>query len=276
MIKSYAKINLSLSVIKKLRSNLHNIESLIAFIDLYDKIYIKETFGKNHKIKFYGKFAKKIPRENTVFNLLKELDKKKLLNKKYQINIYKKIPLESGMGGGSMNAASILKYLVDKKKININSKNLKSLTKKIGSDVILGMHNKSIIFTKDKVIRLKKKINLYMVILKPNFGCSTKKIYSKIKKYSKSNLNRLKKKYGNLKYLKNLNNDLEKVAINLYPKLYIYKEYMLKLPMVSFVRMTGSGSSIIGYFTSKKASINASKILKKKFKNYLCISSKTI
>ena len=276
MIKSYAKINLSLSVIKKLRSNLHNIESLIAFIDLYDKIYIKETFGKNHKIKFYGKFAKKIPRENTVFNLLKELDKKKLLNKKYQINIYKKIPLESGMGGGSMNAASILKYLVDKKKININSKNLKSLTKKIGSDVILGMHNKSIIFTKDKVIRLKKKINLYLVILKPNFGCSTKKIYSKIKKYSKSNLNRLKKKYGNLKYLKNLNNDLEKVAINLYPKLYIYKEYMLKLPMVSFVRMTGSGSSIIGYFTSKKASINASKILKKKFKNYLCISSKTI
>ncbi len=115
-----------------------------------------------------------------------------------------------------------------------------------------------------------------MVILKPNFGCSTKKIYSKVKKYSKSNLNRLKKKYRNLKYLKNLNNDLEKVAINLYPKLHIYKEYMLKLPMVSFVRMTGSGSSIIGYFTSKKASINASKILKKKFKNYLCISSKTI
>ena len=175
-----------------------------------------------------------------------------------------------------MNAASILKYLVDKKKININSKNLKSLTKKIGSDVIVGMYNKPIIFSKDEVIRLKKKINLYLVILKPNFGCSTKKIYSKVKKYSKSNLNRLKKKYRNLKYLKNLNNDLEKVAINLYPKLYIYKEYMLKLPMVSFVRMTGSGSSIIGYFTSKKASINASKILKKKFKNYLCISSKTI
>tara|TARA_B100000287_G_scaffold361199_1_gene353883 strand:- start:336 stop:1166 length:831 start_codon:yes stop_codon:yes gene_type:complete len=276
MIKSYAKINLSLSVIKKLRLNLHNIESLITFIDLYDKIYIKEIFGKNHKIKFYGKFAKKIPRENTIFNLLKELDKKKLLNKKYQINIHKKIPLESGMGGGSMNAASILKYLVDKKKININSKNLKSLTKKIGSDVIVGMYNKPIIFSKDEVIRLKKKINLYLVILKPNFGCSTKKIYSKVKKYSKSNLNRLKKKYRNLKYLKNLNNDLEKVAINLYPKLYIYKEYMLKLPMVSFVRMTGSGSSIIGYFTSKKASINASKILKKKFKNYLCISSKTI
>ncbi len=158
MIKSYAKINLSLSVIKKLRLNLHNIESLITFIDLYDKIYIKEIFGKNHKIKFYGKFAKKIPRENTIFNLLKELDKKKLLNKKYQINIHKKIPLESGMGGGSMNAASILKYLVDKKKININSKNLKSLTKKIGSDVIVGMYNKPIIFSKDEVIRLKKKL----------------------------------------------------------------------------------------------------------------------
>ena len=46
--------------------------------------------------------------------------------------------------------------------------------------------------------------------------------------------------------------------------------------MVLFARMTGSGSSLIGYFNSKKASINAAKILKKKFKNNLCISSKTI
>ena len=43
---------------RKLRSNLHNIESLIAFIDLHDKIYIKETFGKNHKIKFMENLKK--------------------------------------------------------------------------------------------------------------------------------------------------------------------------------------------------------------------------
>ena len=275
IIKSNAKINLALNIIGK-SEKLHKIESLIAFIEFHDLILIKKIKSKDHRIIFNGRFSKNINSINTVSKLLKILEKKKLIHQKYLIKITKNIPQKSGLGGGSMNAASILKYLVDKKKININSKHLKSLTKKIGSDVILGMHNKSIIFTKDKVIRLKKKINLYLVILKPNFGCSTKKIYSKVKIYSKSNLNRLKKKYRNLKYLKNLNNDLEKVAINLYPKLYIYKEYMLKLPMVSFVRMTGSGSSIIGYFTSKKASINASKILKKKFKNYLCISSKTI
>ena len=51
---------------------------------------------------------------------------------------------------------------------------------------------------------------------------------------------------------------------------------MLGLPKVLFVRMTGSGSSIIGYFKSKKASINAAKILKKKYRNYWCILSKTI
>ncbi len=67
MIKSYAKINLSLSVIKKLRLNLHNIESLITFIDLHDKIYIKEIFGKNHKIKFYGKFQKKYQLKKKIF-----------------------------------------------------------------------------------------------------------------------------------------------------------------------------------------------------------------
>ena len=60
-----------------------------------------------------------------------------------------------------------------------------------------------------------------------------------------------------------------------YP-LSIIKKNMLNLPSVKFVRMTGSGSSIIGYFNSKKASLNAAKILKKIYKNYWCILSKTI
>lgn len=276
MIKSYAKINLSLSVVNKINKNLHGVQSLISFIDLYDKILIKEIFAKDHKIIFYGKFKKLIPIQNTVFKLLEELDKKKLLKKKYQIKIYKKIPLESGMGGGSMNASSILKYFIEKNKLRINKKNLKKLTQKIGSDVIVGMYNKPVILSKNEIITLKKKFNFYLVLFKPNFGCSTKKIYKNVKTYSKPALQILKKNFNNVKYLKSLNNDLEKVAFNLYPKLHTYKKYMLKLPKVSFVRMTGSGSTIIGYFTSKKGSINASKILKKKFKNNLCILSKTI
>ena len=77
-IKSYAKINLSLNVLGKLKSNLHKIESLVSFLTLSDDIFIKKIKSKNHKVKFFGKFSKKISKNNnTIVNLLKILEDKK-------------------------------------------------------------------------------------------------------------------------------------------------------------------------------------------------------
>ena len=171
-----------------------------------------------------------------------------------------------------MNAASILKYLVDKKKININIKHLKSLSKKIGSDVIVGMYNKPIIFSKDEVIRLKKKINLYLVILKPNFGCSTKKIYSKVKKYSKP-LKNIKNKLNNLGSLKN---DLQDIVIKKYPELKKPIEFLENQPGINFVKMTGSGSCFVAYSKSRNSIINSFKKFRKNYPKYWSVLSKTI
>ena len=108
-IKSYAKINISLGVLGKLNSKLHRIESLISFIDLYDEIFISEIKQNKHKVIFYGKFSNKIPLKNTITQLLNILDGSNFLEKKkYLIKVNKKIPIKSGMGGGSMNASSIL------------------------------------------------------------------------------------------------------------------------------------------------------------------------
>ena len=114
-IKSYAKINLALNVVGK-TSNLHKIESIISFVDLHDDIMIKEIKSKKHYISFNGKFSKNIPKKNTISYLLQILEKKNLLkNKKFKIKIKKKIPSKAGLGGGSMNAANVLKYFLKKK-----------------------------------------------------------------------------------------------------------------------------------------------------------------
>ena len=124
-LNSWAKVNLSLNVIKRLSNKYHNIESLITFIKIYDEIKIKILNEREHKIYFTGKFSKGIPKNNTILKLLNLLEKKKIIkNKKFEIKIKKNIPQKSGMGGGSMNAASVLKYLVKK---NLS----KSLTKKL-------------------------------------------------------------------------------------------------------------------------------------------------
>ena len=138
-IKSYAKINLALNVIGK-KTKLHKIESLISFIYLHDLIYLKKIKKKNHKVIFKGKFSKNIGKINTVTNLLKLLDEKNLLNnKKFDIKIVKNIPQEAGMGGGSMNAASLISFFINQKILKIKKKALKKLTNQIGSDVILGI-----------------------------------------------------------------------------------------------------------------------------------------
>ena len=277
-IKSNAKINLSLGVLGKLNTKFNRIESFFSFIDLCDDIQISQISKKNHKVIFYGKFSKNIPKNNTVTILLKILDSKKLLNnKKYLIKIKKNIPLKSGMGGGSMNASSILKYLLEKKIIKLNRSEINKIVNKIGSDVILGMEKKnSILKGNGEILRSKIKLNLHLLIVKPNFGCSTKNIYNGVRSYSKPALFNIRKSMFYLNNLINLQNDLEKPAFNKYKKLSEIKSAMLNLPKVLFVRMTGSGSSIIGYFKSKKTTINGAKLLKKKYRNYWCIISKTI
>ncbi len=277
-IKSYAKINLSLNVLGKFKSNLHKVESLVSFLTLSDEIFIKKIKSKNHKVRFIGKFSKKISKNNTIINLLKILEnEKKLKNQKYLIVIRKNIPQRSGLGGGSMNAASVLKYLSLKHKINLNQNKLLNLTSKIGSDVILGMSQKNfIIYNNNKLKIINKNIKLFTLLVKPNFGCSTKEIYKGVKKFSKPSLKNIKKNNLNKDFLSRLDNDLEIPAFNKYKKLSSIKILMKKIDKVLFVRMTGSGSTIIGYFNSKKAALNARKILKKKYKNYWCNLSKTI
>ena len=276
-IKSYAKINLALNIIGK-KTKLHKIESLICFINLYDLINLKKINNKNHKIVFSGKFSKNISKINTVTNLLKLLDKKNLLNnQKFEIKVVKNIPQEAGMGGGSMNAASLINFFINKKILRIKKDELVKLTSQIGTDVILGIKpNNTILSSNGKTKKYNKNINFYTLVVKPIFGCSTKFIYSKVKLFSKSQFNSPKYSMFNAEYLKILNNDLEKIAFRKYPKLKKIKSFLSTTPNNIFVRMSGSGSSIVAYFHSIEACGKAYRQFKRKFNRHWCIVSKTI
>ena len=276
-LKSHAKINLSLKVLKK-KKKIHQIQTLLCFINLHDEIHIKETNLKKHLVFFQGKFSKKIPQKNTVTKLLKILDKKKLLkNKKYLIKIKKNIPQKSGLGGGSINAATIFNYIIKKNKIKINLKQKNAICKNIGSDVIFGLDKRlSLLNSRNKLIRSNKKIKFDLILIKPNFGCSTALIYKKVKLYSKPNMSSIDNSYLKISKLINFQNDLENLAFKQYPILRGIKKNLLNLPGINFARMSGSGSSLIGFFNKKKNAVNGIKKLKKIYSNYWCILSKTI
>tara|TARA_B100001057_G_scaffold496865_1_gene599460 strand:+ start:2298 stop:3140 length:843 start_codon:yes stop_codon:yes gene_type:complete len=275
-IKSFAKINLALNVTGK-TSKLHKIESLVAFIDLHDLILIKKINSKNHQIIFSGKFSKNISPINTVSRLFRILDEKKLIRHKFLVKIKKNIPQKAGLGGGSMNAASILKFLIEKKIVKISIRKIQNIARDIGSDVILGMSNTNTILTSKNEIRTFKNCRkLFTLIVKPNFGCSTKHIYSKVRKFDKAKFLNPKKKMLNIESLKKKKNSLEKIVLNKYPKLKKIKKYLERLEDPIFVRMTGSGSALVSYYYLKKQCNEARKKFKKDYKKYWCISSKTI
>tara|TARA_B110001452_G_scaffold238651_1_gene219275 strand:+ start:2979 stop:3824 length:846 start_codon:yes stop_codon:yes gene_type:complete len=276
-IKSHAKINIALNVTGK-NSKLHRIESIVSFIDLHDLIYLKKINNKNHKVSFKGSFSQNIIKMNTITKLLRLLDEKKFLrNQKFEIKVIKNIPQKAGMGGGSMNAASLINFFINKRILKIKKKEMIKLTKKIGSDVILGVKPKnSILSSNGRIKKYDNKTKIYTLVVKPKFGCSTKYIYSKVKKYTKSQFNFPEKKMFKVDFLKNLNNDLEKIAFQKYPSLKKIKLYLSIIPNTTFVRMSGSGSAIVAYYQSKKACSDAYKQFKEKFNSHWCIISKTI
>ena len=277
-LKSWAKINLSLNVIRRLPGNYHKIESLITFVQFSDEIKIKSIDAAKHKISFLGKFSKGIGTKNTVIKLLNLLEKKKLIkNKKFEIKVTKNIPQKSGMGGGSMNAACILKYLIKKKIVNISAKKANEIAYEVGADVVLGLEKKNSILLKNgKTVRLNNKLNFYVLIAMPKFGCSTKNIFSRVVKFSKPMYFKGNKAFFKINNLVQSKNDLENIVFKKYSKIKSLKHFLSSLPNAVFARMTGSGSAVVAYFKSKKTANNAAKIFKSNYKSYWYVVSKTI
>ena len=100
---------------KKIKgSHLHNIQSLVFLINIYDKIKIqKNNQLKKDEVKFYGKFSSFIKKKNNSISKSFELLRRKGYIKEdnfYKVSVYKRIPVFSGLGGGSSNSAVIAKF----------------------------------------------------------------------------------------------------------------------------------------------------------------------
>ena len=108
IVKSFAKINLSLSVNKKLKSGLHNIQSYFCLINLFDEVKIKKIEGLRDIVKFQGKFGKHVEKSNnSILDTLVILRKNKMISNYYSIVIRKRIPVFAGLGGGYLSLVRV-------------------------------------------------------------------------------------------------------------------------------------------------------------------------
>ena len=279
MIKSYSKINLFLRVLKKNNAGLHNIQSATMLVDLHDEISIQKIEKNRDEILFTGPFKKNIKNNsNTVISTLSLLRSQKFINnnRKYKIVINKKIPVFAGLGGGTGNAAAIIKYFLKNK---ISPKLLKICEKKIGSDLRLFFFNHSFQENLKKIKKFNQKYKFYFLLVYPNIKSSTKEVYSNIKTFN----SRLKidpskiltiEKYD--KFLIDEVNDLQKIVEKKHKRIKGVLNLIKLQKNCLFSRMTGSGSVCFGVFQNKESASLAVKVLKKKFPNYWCVLTKSI
>ena len=277
VLSSYAKINLSLTVNSIQKNNLHEIQSYFCLINLTDKIKLKKIKEKKDKISFKGPFAKLVNKSNnSVINLLKMLRRSGLISDYYSVTVFKNIPVFAGLGGGTGNAAVILKHLCEQK---MNRKLVNKVEKTVGSDLRLFFYDQGFLKNTQTIMDFKRKQKLFFVLIQPNIKCSTKEIYSNVKKFSKKQLfkkDAIKNKFRFISYLSKSSNDLQSIVEKKYPRIKELLKNILKENGCCFSRITGSGSVCYGLFNDQMSAKKALNNLKNKYPKFWLSLAKTV
>ena len=253
---SPAKLNLFLKIISKRKDGYHNLRSGVTLINLYDEVLAEKS--SEFQVKYIGNFA---PKNNVFSNCIVEkiFYKFNLVKPNYCFTIKKNIPVQSGLGSASSNAAAVIRILKKLKYEKIKTINFSE----IGADVPFFVQNQDSLVRGIGDITIKKSFpKYYFLLIKPMQNCSTAEMYNQI------NINNISFDYNydtdEISEFDN-GNDFELIADNKYTEISSLLKFMKSFPDVIYSRLTGSGSCIYSTFESKDSAERALLIFKERF-----------
>lgn len=249
IVKSYAKINLSLKIKGVLENGYHDLEMINLPLDMHDVLEIEtnpqfqDTFITCDEVRLM------LLRSNLVTKAVDKLREEYQFKQQFLIHIHKEIPFSAGLGGGSSNAAVTLQALNKILKLGASEERLAEIGKPLGSDIpfFLNPHPCLVEGIGEKLTPIKMKAPFHCLIVKPTRGLSTKEVYAVCDNFSRVEINTEKVIEGlalgdEQMIADNRGNDLQAAAISLAPEIQDILDEMKKLGFVLY-GMTGSGSS---------------------------------
>ena len=284
LLKSYAKINLFLTVSRKRPDGYHDIETLFERISLADEITLRRA-SSGIKIKTN---SKKLPRgrANIAYRAAELLKKKFGVREGVIIGIKKNIPIAAGLGGGSSNAATVLVVLNRLWRLDLSKKELMKLALQLGSDVPFFILDTPLALGsgRGEVLREIKApgLKIWHCLVKPGFSISTKTAYQSLKSScltpQKANVKMLlhsiqKGKASTLARL--LVNSLEVTLNKRVVTIFELKKKLLEQGALGCL-MSGSGSAVFGIYPSKSSALKATRFLRRKNKNWQVFCASTV
>ena len=267
-----AKVNLALHV-RGLKSNgYHELHSLVTFANIGDIIEVRPS--NELKLTIEGPFADNVPKDTD--NIVIKAAKFLLPDGKAHINLIKNLPVEAGLGGGSADAAATLRSL--SKLWNIP---IPKTPEVLGADVPICLLKETAIVQGigEKITPVSIPSNLHIVLIKPNIGLSTAKVFNNLKKKHNEKMCTFKgtdsiEEFAN--YLNKLRNDLLQTSITIVPLLRDIINFLNVQNGNYYTQMSGSGTTCFGLFDDEVSAMRALSQAKIKFPNMWCKMVKLI
>lgn len=272
LVRTPAKINICLNVTGKREDGYHLLDMVILPLELHDSMLFNQLPTNGESYVTVDDYSLGPITYNLVTAAMEKLRKIKPFKQQYRVVIHKNIPMQSGLGGGSSNAASTLVALNQHLKLGLTEDELIEAGKSLGADIPF--------FIKGKPARCRGigeqldfvhiKNDYHCLIVKPDAGCSTKGVYevSDTMELPTGNVETVIKalEEGDDDLLaSSIFNALETPAISLVPEIKEIKQQMLDAGL-KIVMMTGSGSAVFALSTNKKQLLEASKLFENKYR----------
>lgn len=255
-----AKINLGLNIVSKREDGYHNLETVFYPIPLYDALEIKymdEKFPSQVAcdLKVTGNAVECDEQNNLVvkaYNLLAEDYKLPRVH----AHLYKHIPSQAGLGGGSSDAAFMIRLLDERFRLNIGNPEMEKYAARLGADCAFFIEAEPAYAEGigDELMPVdgpKGNLNgYYLAIVKPDIAVSTREAYAAITPTAMSKSCREIVRQPIETWKEELVNDFEAPIFKLHPELAEIKEKLYQQG-AKYAAMSGSGSALFGIFETE-------------------------
>lgn len=253
--KCFAKINLSLDIISKRVDGYHNIDTLMARINLFDKLEIKKS--NDDRFTYKSNIDLGNLEDNLIYkayDLMKNLAGDRATG--ISVNLTKNIPVAAGLAGGSTNAAETMKALNELWNLGLSKKELMNEGAKLGADIPFFFLDRAARATGIGEILVPFSIKTPLKILLVNDGTniSSAHVYKNTKVFGHMDNEKIVNdlKNGEWSVVNCFENVMEDVVLRDFPHLVEIKENILNTGAIKSL-VSGSGASIFGIFKDEES-----------------------
>lgn len=283
---SFSKINLGLAILNKRSDGYHNIDTIFQSIMLGDSIY----FAEHDKIVFNGAmpelpdYMQKVvtyDENNLAYRALEAIQKYTDCKKGAAIHLLKRVPVAAGLGGGSSDAAAMIKGLNKFWKLELTKEEMLEMAKPLGADVAFLMQAGTARGTGigEQLKYIKSLPITWLLVVRPRIDVITAKAYQKFSETSEYNSKTIDEVEqaiisGNIKEVfAKAKNTFEELLFPEYTELQKCKEFFVKRGYQTI--MSGSGPTMIVHLPTPKDAIKLQSEIKKAGHDWLVLITKT-